>query len=98
MPSKYNSTGIRAKKEKPPAAAPLKPYASYGICRVEQPHKHSFGWVLRIPGHHEWFTDKKCGGAKKAHIQALARRDELFPNLTAKQQLRGSVKLKRKAQ
>jgi len=71
----------------------LKPWKTYGISRVDQDHKHNHGYNVRVgklaP---QWFSDKKCGGRKKALTQALSQRDLLFAKLPDRLKVRASRK------
>lgn len=71
----------------------LKPFKTYGICRIDQEEKRNHGWYVRVKGQPErWFADKKCGSKKKALADALACRDELFRKMSPVEQERASKK------
>ena len=58
-----------------------------GLTRIEIPEKHTFGWMMRIRrgrnSIHEWFSDTKFGGKKKAKLAALQRYRKLDAKLPA---------------
>ncbi len=62
-------------------------YVAVGVTRFDIPERNTFGYMVRVSRqgvkHHQFFSDSKFGGKRKAQAAALAKHQELCDTLPA---------------
>lgn len=70
-----------------------------GVTRIVMPESHAVGWMARIQRQgvrrHEFFSDKDCGGSRRAKLAAIRQVQEWRAQLPAAQTSHRGVLTKR---